>query len=153
MTPAERHLRTWMLISSLLYGGAGLVFLFFPRTVLRVLDSFAGPLHLASVLPGALAAERFWNILAFAMAVTIATASIMVVRDPVGQKDFCIPVLFSKTASWLTALIYFVVFSRAFAHLVIFLVDFPLFVLTAVLYARAHIKAGAGSEGLPGVSV
>jgi hypothetical protein len=134
-----------MIISTLLYGGGGLVFLFFPRTLLQVLDSFAGPFHLATVLPGALAAERFWNILAVAMAVTITTAGIMVVRDPVGQKDFCIPVLFSKTASWLTALIYFAVFSRAFAHLVIFLVDFPLFVLTAVLYAKAQTKVGAGS--------
>lgn len=145
MTPTERHLRTWMGISALLYAGGGLIFLFFPRTLLQVLDSFAGPLHLASVLPGALAAERFWNLLAFAMMVTITTASLMVVRDPVGKKDFCIPVLFSKTASWLSALVYFAVVSRAFAHLVIFLTDFPLFVLTAVFYARAQNKSGAAS--------
>ena len=145
MTPAERHLRAWMMISVLLYAGGGIVFLFFPHTLLQVLDSFAGPLHLATVLPGALAAERFWNILAFAMAVTITTASLMVVRDPVGKKDFCIPVLFSKTASWLSALVYFALISRAFAHLVIFLVDFPLFILTAIFYARAINKAGAAS--------
>ena len=99
MTPPERYLRTWMVISALRYAGGGLMFLFFPRILLQVLDSFASPLHLATVLPGVLAAERFWNILAFAMAVTITTASFMVVRDPVGNKDFCIPVFFSKAAS------------------------------------------------------
>jgi len=138
VTPAERHLRMWMIISAVLYGGAGFMFLLFPHSLLQVLDSFAGLLHLATVLPGAVAAERFWNILAFAMAVTITTASVLVVRDPVGKKDFCIPVLFSKAASWLSALVYFALISRAFAHLVIFLVDFPLFVLTAMFYARAH---------------
>ena len=144
MTPAERHLRVWMGISALVYTGAGVVFLLFPHALLRVLDSFAGPLHLATVLPGALAAERFWNLLAFAMTMTITAASLMVVRDPVGKKDFCIPVLFSKTASWLSALVYFAVVSRAFAHLVIFLTDFPLFVLTVAFYARARSKQEAG---------
>ena len=143
MSPAERNLRAWMGISALLYAGGGLIFLFFPHTLLHVLDSLAGPLHLATVLPGPLAAERFWNLLAFAMAVTITTASLIVVGDPVGKKDFCIPVLFSKTASWLSALIYFAVISHAFAHLVIFLTDFPLFVVTAVLYARARNKPEA----------
>jgi hypothetical protein len=142
MTSPERYLRTWMMISALLYAGGGFMFLFFPRILLHVLDSFAHPLHLATVLPGALAAERFWNILAFAMAVTITTASLMVVRDPVGNKEFCIPVLFSKAASWLSALVYFAMVSRAFAHLVIFLVDFPLFVLTVMFYARARRQAG-----------
>ena len=144
-TKAEKHLQIWMTISAILYFGGGMVFLFLPHPLLQLLDSFAGLFHLARVLPGAMAAERFWNLLAFSMAMTITTASIMVVRDPAANKDFCIPVIFSKIASWLSALVYFAVVSRAFAHLVIFLVDFPLFVLTVVFYRRARpVKSTGG---------
>lgn len=140
-TREERQLRLWMAISAFLYFSGGLVFLFLPRPLLELLDFLAAQLHLAAVLPGAMPAERFWNLLAFSMAMTITTASLMVVRDPTGRKAFCIPVIFSKLASWLSALVYFVVVSRAFAHLVIFLVDFPLFALTILFYQRAKTAA------------
>jgi hypothetical protein len=144
-TKAEKQLRLWMAISAILYFAGGVVFLFLPRPLLQILDSFAGFFHLACVLPGAMAAERFWNLLAFSMAMTITAASVMVVRDPAANKDFCIPVIFAKIAAWLPALVYFAVISRAFAHLVIFLVDFPLFVLTVVFYWRARpVKSTAG---------
>ena len=137
-TNAEKQLRYWMAISAFLYFSGGLVFLFLPRPLLEVLDAIGKLFNLVAVLPGAMSAERFWNLLAFAMAMTITTASVMVVRDPVANKGFCIPVLFSKISSWLSALIYFALVSRAFAHLVIFLVDFPLFVLTIFFYRRAR---------------
>ena len=144
-TRAEKQLRLWMTISAILYFGGGMVFLFLPRPLLQLLDSFAGLFHLGCVLPGAMAAERFWNLLAFSMAMTITTASIMVVRDPSANKDFCIPVIFAKITAWLPALIYFAAISRAFAHLVIFLVDFPLFVLTVIFYRRARpVKSTVG---------
>lgn len=149
-TKAERDLRLWMAVSAVLYFTGGMVFLLLPRPLLTVLDSLAAPFHLATVLPGAMPAERFWNLLAFSMAMTITTASVMVVRDPSGNRDFCIPVIFSKIASWLSALVYFALVSRAFAHLVIFLVDFPLFVLTLVFYRRARMAAkysGLAQEG------
>lgn len=136
--PADKHLRLWMGVSAVLYFGGGMVFLFLPRQLLQVLDSLAEVIHLATVLPGALAAERFWNLLAFSMAMTITTASILVARDPVRNRDFCIPVIFSKLASWSAALVYFALVSRAFAHLVIFLVDFPLFVFTVMFHGRAR---------------
>jgi hypothetical protein len=141
MTRAEKHLRLWMGISGFLYLSGGLVFLFLPHPLLEVLDSLAGVIHLGTVLPGAMPAERFWNLLAFSMAMTITTASAMVVLDPKANKDFCIPVIFSKIASWFSALVYFAAVSRAFAHLVIFLVDFPLFVFTVVFYRRARREA------------
>ena len=144
-TKAEKQLRVWMTISAILYFGGGMVFLFLPRPLLQLLDSFAGLFHMAYVLPGAVAAERFWNLLAFSMAMTITTSSIMVVRNPKTNKDFCIPVIVSKIASWLPALVYFAVISRAFAHVVIFLVDFPLFVLTVVFYRRARVGTNAAS--------
>jgi hypothetical protein len=128
-------------VSVVLYFASGMVFLLLPRPLLTVLDSFAAPFHLATVLPGAMPAERFWILLAFAMTMTITSASVMVVRDPSGNRDFCIPVMFSKTASWLSALVYFALVSRAFAHLVIFIVDFPLFVITLVFYRRARMAA------------
>lgn len=141
MTRAERQLGHWMAISAFLYFSGGFVFLLFPRPLLLILDSLGKIVHLAPVLPGAMPAERFWNLLAFSMAMTITTASVIVVRDPAANKEFCIPVIFSKTASWLSALVYFLVVSRAFAHLVIFLVDFPLFVLTVYFYRRARTAA------------
>jgi hypothetical protein len=136
-TIAEKRLGYWMAISAFLYFSGGLVFLLLPRPLLETLDAIGKLLHLAAVLPGAMSAERFWNLLAFSMAMTITTASVLVARDPVANKGFCIPVMFSKVASWLSALIYFLVVSRAFAHLVIFLADFPLFVLTVFFYRRA----------------
>lgn len=136
-TKTEGQLRTWMAISGFLYFSGGLVFLFLPHPLLEVLDFLARLIHLATVLPGAMPAERFWNLLAFSMAMTITTASVLVVSDPSARKDFCIPVIFAKLASWSSALIYFAVVSRAFAHLVIFLVDFPLFVLTVFFYRKA----------------
>ncbi len=78
------------------------------------------------------------------MAMTISTASVLVLLDPAARKDFCIPVIYSKLASWSSALIYFAAVSRAFAHLVIFLVDFPLFLLTVFFYRRAKAAAPAG---------
>jgi len=54
-------------------------------------------------------------------------------------------VIYSKIASWQSALVYFLAFSRAFAHLVIFLVDFPLFVLTVFFYRRARMVINAAS--------
>ena len=137
-TKAEKQLGHWMAISSFLYFSGGLVFLFLPRPLLEILDAIGKVLHLGAVLPGAMSAERFWNLLAFSMAMTITTASVMVARDPAANKGFCIPVIFSKIASWLSALVYFVVISRAFAHLMIFLVDFPLFVLTVYFYRRTR---------------
>jgi hypothetical protein len=124
-----------MAISAFWYFSTGLVFVFLPRPLLEALDFLARQVRLATVLPGAMAAERFWNLLAFAMMMTIGPASVLVVRDPGTRKDFCIPVIISKLAS--SALIYFAVISRVFAHLVIFLVDFPLFVLTVFFYRRA----------------
>jgi hypothetical protein len=126
-----------MAISGFLYFLSGLVFLFLPRPLLEAVDFLGGYLRLATVLPGAMPAERFWNFLAFSMTMTIGTASVLVVRDPTAKKDFCIPVIICKLASWSSAVIYFAVVSRAFAHLVIFLVDFPLFVLTVFFYRRA----------------
>ncbi len=146
-TKAEIHLRMWMAVSGFLYFSGGLVFLFLPRPLLEVLDFLGRLLHLATVLPGAMPAERFWNLLAFSMAMTISTASVLVVLDPVARKDFCIPVIFSKLASWSSALVYFAVVSRAFAHLVIFLVDFPLFVLTVFFYRGAKATSAVGQSG------
>jgi hypothetical protein len=143
-TKTDAQLRMWMAVSGFLYFSGGLVFLFLPRPLLEVLDFLARQIHLATVLPGAMPAERFWNLLAFSMAMTITTASVLVVLNPATRKDFCIPVIFSKLASWSSALIYFALVSRAFAHLVIFLVDFPLFVLTVFFYRRAKAASPAG---------
>lgn len=137
-TKAEKQLAYWMAISAFVYFSGGLVFLFFPRPLLEILDSIGRQFHLAAVLPGAMLAERFWNLLAFSMAMTITTASVMVAANPASNKEFCIPVMFSKISSWLSALVYFILVSHAFAHLVIFLVDFPLFVLTVFFYRRAR---------------
>ena len=134
-----------MAVSAFLYFSGGLVFLLMPRPLLLILDSIGRTVHLAPVLPGAIFAERFWNLLAFSMAMTITTASVMVVRDPAANKDYCIPVMFSKIASWLSALVYFLFVSRAFAHFVIFLVDFPLFVLTVFFYRRARMVTNVAS--------
>ena len=145
VTKSEKQLGYWMAISAFLYFTGGLVFLFLPHPLLEVLDRIGGLFHLAPVLPGSILAERFWNVLAFSMAMTITTASVLVVRDPARNKGFCIPVIYSKIASWLSALVYFLAISRAFAHLVIFLVDFPLFVLTVFFYRRARMATNAAS--------
>lgn len=141
VTKVEKQLGYWMAISAFLYFSGGLVFLLLPRPLLEILDAIGKPFQLVPVLPGAMLAERFWNLLAFSMAMTITAASVMVVRNPAANKGYCIPVMFSKIASWLSALIYFLVISRAFAHLAIFLVDFPLFALTVFFYSRARSAA------------
>jgi hypothetical protein len=75
------QLRRWMVLSAFLYLSGGVVFLFWPRQLMHAIDLVAVQLRLATVHAAIGPAERFWNLLAFAMAMTITTASVMVVAD------------------------------------------------------------------------
>jgi len=82
-------------------------------------------------------AEYFWVFLSFSMMVTIATCSYVASRDIRKNRPVIIPVILSKFSSSSTALAFYTA-KGIFAHFVIFISDFPLFVLTLYLYMKAH---------------
>ena len=70
------------------------------------------------------------------MMVTIAACSYIASKDIRKNRSVIIPLILSKLASSLCALTFY--YSRGlFAYLVIFIADFPLFLLTLYFYLKA----------------
>ena len=81
-------------------------------------------------------AEYFWVFLGFSMMMTIAACSYVASKDIRKNRSVILPLILSKLASSLCALTFYS--SRGiFAYLVIFVTDFPLFLLTLYLYLKA----------------
>lgn len=154
-TTSEKCLTYLMRIYSILFLVVGYVFLLFPWFTLEAIDRLSespivfwllgeNPLfewlgwelgH-GKVNAQGTPAEYFWVFLSFSMMMTIAACGYISSKDIRKNRSVVIPLILSKLASSLCALIFY--YSRGlFAYLVIFVTDFPLFVLTLYLYLKA----------------
>jgi uncharacterized protein (DUF362 family) len=155
-TISEKVLTYVMRAYAFLFAVVGFVFLLFPWFTLHIIDRLSqsrlvlwifrtNPLFtwmgwelpLAQVNAQGSSAEYFWVFLSFSMMMTIATCSYVASKDVRRNRPVIIPLVLSKLSSSLAALAFYAA-KGIFAHFVIFLSDFPLFLLTLYLYLKAH---------------
>ncbi len=154
-TTSEKCLNYLTRIYSILFLVVGYVFLLFPWFTLEAIDRLSessivfwllaeNPLFKwlgwelghGKVNARGTPAEYFWVFLSFSMMVTIAACSYIASKDIRKNRSVIIPLILSKLASSLCALTFY--YSRGlFAYLVIFIADFPLFLLTLYFYLKA----------------
>jgi hypothetical protein len=135
--PPERVFGRWMAFSALLYGLGALAFAVAPNlahslpdAAYRMLPPFAD----WEPLPDALALN--WHGLAVSMMITITVCSVFAARDPVRNKDFAVPVMFSKGTSSVLGLAALALHAKYAFYVCIVLTDFPLLVITWLLWRR-----------------
>jgi len=126
-----------MAFSAVLYGLGALSFAVAPVALhaLREVAPQIFPL-LEYLVPTPEVAALNWHALAVSMMVTITVCSAYAARDPVGNKNFAVPVMFSKVTSTVMALATFALHGRDLAYLVVAITDFPLFLITWALWRR-----------------
>lgn len=135
LTREERHLRLLMGICVVAFGTTTLSFLFAPAIVgrnLATIGEWAGFANTAPPTPGGP-----WVPLSVSMMVMITVICALAWRD-VRRYRVLLPILLvSKAASSAVGLGTWLLHSHGFHDLVVFLTDFPIFVLCAVMYWRA----------------
>ena len=155
-TTSEKALTYVMRVYAVLFAVVGFVFLLFPWFTLHLIDElsesalvlwilsdnplfrwFGWELPHAPVNALGTPAEYFWVFLSFSMMMTIASCSYVASRDIRKNRSVIIPLILSKLSSSLWALAFYGA-RGVFAHLVIFISDFPLFLLTLYLFLKAH---------------
>ena len=130
-TTSEKWLTYLMRIYSILFLVVGYGFLLFPWKLLEWL----GLPRQVNAQP--FDAGYFWVFLSFSMMMTIAACSYIASKDIRKNRSVIVPIILSKFASSLSALTFYC--SRGiFAHLAIFITDFPLALLTLYLYEKAQ---------------
>jgi uncharacterized protein (DUF362 family) len=155
-TTSERYLTYLMRAYAPLFAIVGFLFLLFPWFMLHIIDKLSenpfvlwilrdNPLFTwigwelphAKVNARGTPAEYFWVFLSFSMMMTIATCSYVASKDIRKNRAVIIPLILSKLSSSLPALAFYST-KGVFAHFIIFISDFPLFLLTLYLYLKAH---------------
>lgn len=113
-----------------------IIFLFFPHELFdytNLVSSYLGFIH-----PFPFPHEKFWLILTNAMMVMITFISFKVAINPVDNMALVPVVLIAKLTSSITALVYFFYEDQYFAYLLIFIVDFPIFIAIYYFYLKAR---------------
>jgi uncharacterized protein (DUF362 family) len=167
----ERHLAKLLRVYTVLFSIGGFLFLLFPQIphffefdpaakgVTGLLKEI-GHAALKIVSVGdhwevvVTISERFWVFSFFAMMMTITTCCFIASVDVRKYRKLVIPVLVEKSFGSLTALLYFLFLCQSteticwagwriqfFPWFLVFLSDFPLFVLLLIFYMRAHTGA------------
>lgn len=168
--PEERHLAWLLRVYTVLFAMGGFLFLLFPQIPHFFTFDPAphGFLGLIKAIGGALLQlcstgahwaraevtipERFWVFSFFAMMLTISAGCYIASLDVRRYRKLVIPVLVEKIFAALSGLAYFMFWSEQgivwfrwdyhyFPFLMVFLIDFPLFVLLLILYLRAQTGA------------
>lgn len=140
LAPAERWMRTWMLLSAWTYGLAVPFFLFFGGWIVPVVNWIAVRiLPLPSYEPASGVEGAFWRVLSVSMMVMLTWASVQVYRDVRGRLFVVQVILFSKACSTLCYLGFFLTHG-AFAYLVGVITDGPIFMVTLALWFLALPK-------------
>ncbi len=135
LTREERHLRLLMGICVVAFGTTGLSFLFAPALVGRNLATLGDLAGFANTRPPEGGGP--WVPLSVSMMTMITVICALAWRD-VRRYRVLVPILLvSKAASSVVGLGTWLLSSHGFHDLVVFLTDFPIFVLCAVMYWRA----------------
>ena len=143
-TRSEKNLTWLMKIYVPMFGIAGFLFLLFPDYLLGRIDfltekfDFIGRIGNKTGATGS-PAELFWVFMSFSMMMTITACCYVAAKDVRKNRVAIIPVIVSKFASSSSAFVFYLFAGHTLAHLVIFMTDFPLFVITYVFFLRAHM--------------
>jgi len=134
LNPTQRFQR-WMQASVLLYAVGGASFAAFPRWSFELGDRLYRQAPGVADWPSPPETAVFaWTVLAVSMMATITTCSFFAARDPVDGRLFAVPVMVSKALSSAGGLLLLFLHAKYPIYLGLFLTDFPLLVVTWVLY-------------------
>lgn len=114
-----------------MYAGTALVFLAAPRLLFEEINASGRLLGLPDTPEST---EKFWLALTISMMTMLCVCCAYVVRDPVGNADFCVPIVFGKLAGSVVGLGAFFLWQPYPAHLTIATTDVPLGIVTFVLW-------------------
>ncbi len=136
LNAALSGLRTWMIVSAVLYAGGGLTFMFGQNILLDNLNRTSMRLFGDRFPLIPLSSEKFWLALANSMMLMLVVISVMAAYDPASFHMMVLIILFSKAASTIQYLVYFFTDKRYFAYLVGAAADGPLFLVTLYFFVR-----------------
>lgn len=137
LSAEERALRGLLRLSGLAFLVVGFAFAILPNQILDAVNKLSA--WLVPSLPQApLPMERFWVALAFSMMMTITALSFLAARNVRRNKGYVFPLLLSKAASSLSALVFFLFFAHHLASLVITVVDGAIFWILLIFFLRAQ---------------
>ena len=135
LTKAERNLKIVCGILGIVFLGAEMVFLFLPEQLFEVINTLSSAVSDLPVAP--YSTEKFWASLTNAMMLMIVYISFAVYQD-VKKNINMVPILIlGKFVSSVSGVLYFLVSSRYFAHLTVFITDFPIFLIVLYFYRQA----------------
>jgi hypothetical protein len=132
LSPQERRLATFCRIFASVYAFGAVGFALTPRLTFRLVTLDAAPM-------GWTPQAVFWNVLAVAMMTAIATACAVTAGAPRERRHTLLPVVVAKLTSSALAAAHLMRMEGPGARAVaaIILTDFPLFVLTLLVYRAA----------------
>jgi hypothetical protein len=136
LTPAMAALKTWMIISLVLYAVGGLNFLFGQNLLLENLNGVSQKLFKDRLPLCPLSTEKFWLTLTVSMMLMLVVICAFVAHDPQKYYMMVVILLASKAAST-TQYVIFYAQRRFFAYAVGFLTDGPLFLVTLYFFIKA----------------
>ena len=146
LTPQERTLQVFCRIFAVVYALGGLGFAVTPRLTFRLITLDRAPV-------GWTAQATFWNVLACAMMAAIATSCAVVAGRPRERRHALLPVVVAKLTSSVLAALHLVRFGGqgSMALIVVIATDFPLFVVTLLVYRAAApgVHSAPAREGPP----
>ncbi len=127
-----------------MYGLGGLAFAVAPDLAHGLPDALYRKVPMLADWPALPEAEAHnWTGLAISMMATITACAILAARDPARNRDFAIPIMVAKGVSSGGGLILLAVHAKFAFYLVIFFTDFPLLIITWLLWRRVPAPGGA----------
>ena len=137
LTPGESALRTWMIISVVLYASGGASFLLGQNLLLENINRISSLLFKDRFPLMPLSTEKFWLTLTGSMMLMLVVLCTYAAADPVRYSAMVVVILFSKAFSSCQYFYYFHKEKRYFGYLVGLLTDGPLFLITLFFFIRA----------------
>jgi hypothetical protein len=146
LSPQEQRLAAFCKVFAIVYALGALGFALTPTLTFRLVT-------LDAAAPGRTPQAVFWNVLAVAMMTAIATACAVTAAAPRERRHALLPVIVAKLTSSGLAAVHLVRMEGPGARAVaaIIATDFPLFVLTLLLYRSAApgVHSAPAREGPP----
>lgn len=137
LTPGPAALRTWMIISIVLYAVGGLSFLLGQNLLLENINRASSLLFKDRFPLMPLSTEKFWLTLTNSMMLMLVILCAFAAVDPVRYRAMVLVVLASKLFSSSQYLFYFIKEKKYFGYLVGLFTDGPLFLVTLYFFVRA----------------
>jgi len=137
LTAELSALRTWMIISAVIYAAGLLNFMFAQNFLLEILNRVSETIFGDRFPRIPLSTEKFWLALTNSMMLMLVVICVFVSIDPAKYIAMVAIVLFSKAFSTSQYLYMFARQKRYFAYLVGALTDGPIFLITLYFFVRA----------------